>query len=210
MAVPFELGRPFGAPNAPEFQRRVLTETLQLLERNDGPVLEDFSDDPPGPPATMEGWACPLHQASQQKDLTDSARIVEAVAQEIGLLRPWYEESKKTYGRSLADLTDWPLEDIVSFMVAYIDDQETDSPFNGEPVGRALKLGTDDLRHFYYQAALAKPGTVSDVQLGDWFFGETVAGQVFLKLRDALQEQEDKSLCLLGNVLLVPYHQMHR
>jgi len=44
--VPFELGRPFGAPSEPDFQRRVLHEALLLLERSDGPVvLEDFPDD---------------------------------------------------------------------------------------------------------------------------------------------------------------------
>ena len=46
--VPFELGRPFGAPHAPDFQMRVLKSALALLERTDGPViLEDFPDDAP-------------------------------------------------------------------------------------------------------------------------------------------------------------------
>ena len=37
--VPFELGRPMGAPNEPEFQTRVLRAALALLERVDGPVV---------------------------------------------------------------------------------------------------------------------------------------------------------------------------
>ena len=46
--VPFELGRPFGPPGDPAFQKRVLLTALRLLERNDGPVLiEDFPDDDP-------------------------------------------------------------------------------------------------------------------------------------------------------------------
>lgn len=36
------LGRPFGAPNEPDFQRRVLKMLLALFERRAGPVLEDF------------------------------------------------------------------------------------------------------------------------------------------------------------------------
>ena len=47
--VPFELGRPFGAANEPGFQRRVLLDALKMLERTDGPILEDFPD-PPQPP----------------------------------------------------------------------------------------------------------------------------------------------------------------
>ena len=46
--VPFELGRPFGPPSDPAFQKRVILAALQLLEREDGPVLiEDFPDDDP-------------------------------------------------------------------------------------------------------------------------------------------------------------------
>ena len=50
--VPFPLGRPFGAPDEPAFQSRVLRAALALLERDDGPViLEDFPDDAPLAPA---------------------------------------------------------------------------------------------------------------------------------------------------------------
>ena len=48
LAVPFELGRPLGAPNEPEFQRRVLRECLELLNAESGPVLADFPDTAPG------------------------------------------------------------------------------------------------------------------------------------------------------------------
>jgi hypothetical protein len=60
--VPFELGRPFGAPDEPEFQTKVLRTALALLERQDGPpILEDFPDDAPGDGATdMTGWTCPI------------------------------------------------------------------------------------------------------------------------------------------------------
>ena len=60
--VPFELGRPFGAPHEPDFQRRVLRAALRLLERWDGPaILEDdwgfYSNAAPGgaPPVTCVG-----------------------------------------------------------------------------------------------------------------------------------------------------------
>ena len=48
--VPFMLGRPFGAPGNPGFQRKVLLAALGLLERHSdsgGPVLEDFQEDAP-------------------------------------------------------------------------------------------------------------------------------------------------------------------
>ena len=46
--VPFELGRPFGPPNDPEFQKRVVRTALRMLELEHGPVvIEDFPDDDP-------------------------------------------------------------------------------------------------------------------------------------------------------------------
>src|ERR687898_1894693 len=40
----FPLGRPLGRPGDPEFQRRVLSAAFALLQRRDGPVLEDFPE----------------------------------------------------------------------------------------------------------------------------------------------------------------------
>ena len=45
--VPFELGRPFGAPGDAGFQHRVLAAALALLDAPSGPVLADFPDDAP-------------------------------------------------------------------------------------------------------------------------------------------------------------------
>ena len=36
--VPFELGRPFGPPNDPAFQKRVLLAALGMLVEDGGPV----------------------------------------------------------------------------------------------------------------------------------------------------------------------------
>src|SRR6056297_1984658 len=96
--VPFELGRPFGAPHEPEFQRRVLHDALALLERSDGPVvLEDFPDDAPaGADETV--WACPVSfapAASEEPGLVEAAAEGDdAAVQDIRLaaddLRTWY------------------------------------------------------------------------------------------------------------------------
>jgi hypothetical protein len=41
--VPYELGRPFGAPDNAELQFAILRSALGLLEQEKGPVLVDFS-----------------------------------------------------------------------------------------------------------------------------------------------------------------------
>jgi hypothetical protein len=40
LSVPFPLGYPLGAPDAPEAQSAVLRRLLRLCERDDVPVLE--------------------------------------------------------------------------------------------------------------------------------------------------------------------------
>lgn len=41
--VPFPMGFPLGAPNNAELQHEVIAAALPLLERNDVPVLENFT-----------------------------------------------------------------------------------------------------------------------------------------------------------------------
>jgi hypothetical protein len=205
LAVPFELGRPFGAPNEPDFQRRVLLAALKLLERTDGPFIEDFPDEPPGPPADMEGWTCPVNLAAPQTDLSDAEKLALDLKQEVALLRPWYEESVKNFkGRRLDGLTEFSAEEIIDFLVSFVDDPSIESFMDGQPVGRALKLTSDDLKHFYFQAAMAKPGSISDIQMGDWYYGETLAGKMFLKLRELCLAHESEALQMIGRTNFVP------
>ena len=45
--VPFPLGRPLGKADDPRFQRQVISHALGLLNRSEGPVLDDFPLDLP-------------------------------------------------------------------------------------------------------------------------------------------------------------------
>ena len=206
--VPFELGRPFGAPNEPDFQRRVLLESLKLLERSDGPFIEDFPDAPPGGAASeedREGWTCPINLAAPQNDLSDAEQLALDLKQEATLLRPWYDESVKNFnGRRLDGLTDYSIDEIVDFLVSFVDNPAIESFMPDQPIGRALKLTADDLKHFYFQAAMARPGNISDVQLGDWFYGETLAGKLFIKIRELCLSHEVEAMQTIGRTNFVP------
>jgi len=43
LVVPFPMGYPLGRPNDEQLQHRVIKEALALLERNDLPVLDEFT-----------------------------------------------------------------------------------------------------------------------------------------------------------------------
>ena len=85
--VPFELGRPFGPPNDPALQKRVLLDALNMLVEGGGPVrIIDFPDDdprarpdpawqPPFKPATVaSGSAEFMHPGWKRKFCCSRAR----------------------------------------------------------------------------------------------------------------------------------------
>lgn len=204
--VPFELGRPFGAANDPVLQRDVLQAALDLLQRTDGPLLVDFPGEAPEANGDdMEGWTCPVNLAAPAGDLTDTQQLAAAIRQEVALLEPWYDESvTASKGRKLDGMTALSKDEIVDHLTGFLDDQSIDPIIDGEPLVRSLKLAADDLRHFYYQAALAKPGITSDVQLGDWFYGETHAGKVHIKIREIMLASDNETFQTVGRTNYVP------
>ncbi len=205
--VPFELGRPFGAANEPDFQRRVLLDALKILEYTDGPILVDFPDAPPAQKTTDddEGWICPVNFTKPNVDRSDTEKIISGLKQEVTLLAPWYSESLKNMsGRRLDGLTTLSKDEIISFLVDFLDDQSIDSVVEGENLIHGLKLAADDFRHYYYQAAMAKPGIKSDVELGDWFYGETLAGWLLITIRDVMLNSDRKDMKVAGRTNYVP------
>lgn len=214
LAVPFQLGRPFGAPDDAAFQTRVLRTALGLLDRTGGPILEDFGEAPPeeapADAAVGAAWACPVTFGPQVDDLSDAEKFKLLLKQEIALLQPWYDESvARQKGRRLDGLTGYTPEEIVDHLVGYLDDPSVPSFVEGEPVARAIKLCADDLKHFCYQAALARPGAVTGLALDDWFFGQTMAGKLHLELRRLLMSMEDPVLHRVGAINLVPHTMTH-
>jgi len=112
--VPFELGRPFGPPSDPAFQKRVVLGALRMLELGVGPVvIKDFPDDDPRvmPDPTWRPPSTPGAVADGSAELL--AALLEA---EIRLLRGAHERweayhRRTTVGLSIGDcaryVADW-------------------------------------------------------------------------------------------------------
>ncbi len=79
--VPFMLGRPLGVPGDPAFQRKVVLAALSLLERESGPVLEDFPEDAPYEDlgAEPEGLNCPVSFPRKSSDGSLGQRLADEV-----------------------------------------------------------------------------------------------------------------------------------
>jgi hypothetical protein len=210
--VPFELGRPFGAPNEPDFQRRVLADCLDMLNRDHGPVLEDFPDAPPGADVEQHGWACPVNFPPPVADVSDEDRLRQALEQEIALLRPWYEQSKANRNdRTNFGLSGRTPEEIAAFLAKLVVMQEdTPPPVDGLKLGPGFKRLADDLRYYYTEAAIARPDMrASDVEVASWLFGETMLGKTLIAIRDWAMETDEPSVKPLAQTAMVPTHQRH-
>lgn len=199
--VPFMLGRPFGAPNEPDFQRRVLRAVLALFERGPGPVLEDFPDDAPATDAPSEGFACPVSFAAARGN---EGGVVEAMRREMAQLAPWYDLAVRRRGRTTVGISGMTVEDAASHAASYVDGAPRLAAASGVPAGVALKRACDDVKAFYYEAVAAQPGNLSPRAIEDWFWRETAAAKVLLAIQQVCAKSSDESLQPLGKLGLVP------
>ena len=209
--VPFDLGRPIGAPGQPAFQTRVVRAALALLERPSGPVLEDFPDDEPeGAPSDMP-LACPVSFAAQVAELDAEGKLLRAFQDEVEGLRNWYDIAVEKRGRTTADTTGLTPEAVAEFIAAFARGEEPDNPLVDVSLGMALKMASEDLKAYYNESVTAQPGRTTDsISLANWFWGETAAARVLNEVRKQCLEREGREYQRLGDGMLVPRRQLHR
>jgi hypothetical protein len=198
--VPFELGRPFGPPNDPPFQKRVLLAALRLIERAEGPVvIEDFPDDDPR--AQPEpGWRPPRLPAFAAGSAGALAERLEA---EIPLLRAAHEAWLGEYGRTAIGLSGLSITDCGRYVADWVRGKAPPSPREGFSAPLLLRFAVDDVKAYYLEAG-AGAGKPSSRQLGDWFWNETAAGAAIHALRTACLASDDERLKLIAGNFIVP------
>ena len=170
--VPFQLGRPVGAPLQPSFQNEVMRAALGLLEKEAvPPLLEDFAKDEPGS-ANVEGWRSPI------------ALPAETLAGEVALLEPWYQQSLQHTGRTTVGVSGMDIETVAQYLLAI--DTETPLPKPRKDLAEVqiLRYAVDDLKAYYLEAITAAGVPPSGWQLANWFWGETHAGQLVRALQE--------------------------
>lgn len=202
--VPFELGRPFGAPHEPDFQRRVLRAALGLLERRDGPVvLEDFPDDAPAVADDDDGgpgWSCPVSFAGAAAD----AWLAGEVLAELRRLAPWQEVYAAQRGRSAPAASGLSHEQIVRGLSELAGGANDPSVATNLPLPEWVRLGCDDLRTWYMEAAQGRPGQATSLELRDWFWRETALARLIGAAAVRLAGSEHRALGMFGRRAMVP------
>jgi hypothetical protein len=200
--VPFELGRPFGPPSNPAFQKRVLTAALRLLERKAGPVIiEDFPDDDPRE-RRDPGWHAPLAKRHLVEASADT--IANELDKEIDELDRPYRESIARRGRSLVGLSGLSIPEAGRYIAAWLRGVTPNTPIPEMSAPLTLRFAVDDVKAYYLEAALAGAAKPSSKQLADWFWNETAAGAAIFALRKAHLASPDERLKTIAGLLLVP------
>ncbi len=200
--VPFMLGRPFGVPNDPVFQRKVLLSAFRLLERESGPVLEDFPEDAPyGDLGEIpDAPNCPVSFPRMRSEGT----LQERLADEISQLQAWHEVAERRNGRTTLGMTGLSPRELGEFLGAWLADAPRPVFREGMTMAGALKLAADELKTFYYEAKAAQPGKHAPADVQHWFWLETAAGQAFVGLRDKAALRADPAMKGLATLSLVP------
>ena len=207
--MPFPLGRPLGAPNQPDFQLDVLRHTLGLLDAPSGPVLRDYPHDAPADDA-VEEWACPV-SFPDPEPASEADALVQQLQGEARLLAPWFDEGHRERGRTaVGNSRKGPeaIDEILETFARFAATGDRDIPDGyahaipdasqaaGAGTPNLLRYLGDDIKAYYFEPAASRPGRAfpSPVELNEWFFLQTLAGEVFYQVRARLMETEDQSL----------------
>ena len=194
LSLPFVLGRPFGSPEDPSFQHRVLDAALDLLNRTDSPIFSEFSEEAPKSSQGPEEWVCPVSFNKKEEE-----GLLGDVKHEIALLKPWFERRKTLSGRTSFGISDIDLEDLVQLIHTFFSE---DQDFKSD--SSRLKLAIDDLSAFYLEAALQQPGAINIGALENWYWNETAAGELVKKVAIHCQKSFDPELQKTAKLLIVP------
>ena len=184
----FPLGRPLGKPTDPAYQQTVLDAAFALLERDSGPILEEFPD-------VIEGEGDdPL---TCQLPPVDNSALPKEVDEALGL-RPAYNRQLAATGRTVVGKIVDPdgVPDAVGLFLRVANDET--------PWEEVHKLGdptllAQDVSGYYEEASMAlvdhDPGAQ---QAAAWFFRKTASGalltSVARKLRDSGAERSERGL----------------
>jgi AraC-like DNA-binding protein len=187
--VPFPFGYALGKPNDPQLQHRVIGAAIDLLQREQGPVLEDFPEEE-APEALVQASGVQQMAAEAQRDPAD----------EVTTLRAFYERWLEDHGgRTTVGLCGIPQRrwrGVVRFLESYSRGEDADMRERPAhvPVPQFIRYCVDDLKAFYYEARMAQRANASESELHRWFWGETAMAQLIRAVAQRMNASDDPAL----------------
>lgn len=203
--VPFELGRPLGAPTDSSLQHRVLLQALQLVETTTARQIVDFAEE------DTRAMADPAWQAPQTAKSTTVRHECEALGKS-------HNQWVASTGRTSVGVTGLPIEqcaDIIDHVIEH--GVAPSSARDGISDVLMLRLAVDDIKAYYTEAALnslasdnrsqssGSRAAPSSRQIDDWFWLATYAGTTLAQLREKLIVSDDARLEGFARRFIVPH-----
>lgn len=188
--VPFPFGHPLGDANDVALQTCVMRAALSLLDRETGPVLEDYPED------SSAGEDINLAQASSVSQPEPSADV----AFEVTTLRPYYEQWVTAHaGRTAVGVTGVEqrrFRGLVRLLEAYAEGREIGVPERNTevPLRQFVRWAADDLKAFYLEARMQQKPTATFQELNGWLWSETALSNLLRAVRDRMRAQGDPKL----------------
>ena len=208
--VPFELGRPLGAAKDEQFQIRVITAALRLLETAPGPaVLEDFPDDDPTA-NDLPGWRPPGDFTAGAIDIGERETLERALRQEVLAIAPFHERFVAANRRTAIGLSRLSIDDCARLLAAGLAGTLPVSPDPSASPVQALRWAVDDVKAYYLEAMSADGAMPSSRQMQSWFWDRTLVARAIIALRRQLLASDDKRSQAIGRMNLVPGAQVQR
>ena len=204
--MPFEFGRPLGAPNDARFQTKVLLAALNLFDASAGPVLADFSEEAPADGNGHSTLVCPVNFPTPVAEVNDSKQLAQVLLKEIRELRSWYDLAVQRNARTTVGASGLTIEDAAAFVAAFLDDEIPSSIREDIPPLPLFKLAIEDLKAYYLEAIAAQPGqqSISAKTIADWFWQETTAAKILFTIQDRWKNSENPQLQEFSRVRIVP------
>ena len=150
--------------------------------------------------AEPQGLNCPVSFARA----ATTGSLGERLADEIAQLQAWHDVATAQRGRTTLGLTGLAPGQLGTYLGAWLGDAPAAAFREGIGPAAAIKLATDELKAFYYEAKSMQPGRRTPADIQNWFWTETAAGATFLALRDMAARSADPSMKGLATLSLVP------
>lgn len=215
--MPFPFGRPMGAPNRPDVQRRIMLAAFALLDRPAGPVLEDHVLLPEEEPLDARnqklGQKCGPKGCSVDALLGEEPQAdqpatnliagydgdIGLVAHEIARLSEFHLRYRELRGGRTQvgssgvtpETVATAAETVHRFVAGHSVKLPTDRPLTESLY---VRLCVDDLKAYYMESRVEMSGGAmeSSAQTNDWFWLETRAGSLIAAARDRFVQVTDR------------------
>ena len=190
LAVPFNFGKALGKSGDREFQQTVLNATFDLLNRDQGPVLEQFETD--------TGPDKPITQGTQ---VTNSIKLTKGLLKEevASIKNDYLEWLKENDGRTAFGLSgiEWGnIDKILGLLEGDIEGHAIDVSYKHSETSLAnyIRYCVDDIKAYYYESKMAHSKDDSDHKIHEGFWSETAAGALVIRLAEQMKEDEDDEI----------------